>query len=71
HVEERVTQNDKSEANTAITPEGTPDDEDMLLEAPIYYHESGDLFAEEVEQHMAVLPEIQESADEIKIDDIQ
>ena len=36
-----------------------------------YYHEGGELFAEDVEQHMAVLPEVTASKTEIKIDDIQ
>ena len=36
-----------------------------------YYHEGGELFAEDVEQHMAVLPEVTASKTEITIDDIQ
>ena len=36
-----------------------------------YHHESGELYAEDVEQHMAVLPEIVSSTAEVIIDDIQ
>ena len=36
-----------------------------------YYHEEGELFAEDVEQHMAVLPEVTTSTTEITIDDVQ
>ena len=36
-----------------------------------YYHEGGELFAEDVEQHMAVLPEHTTSTTEITIDDVQ
>ena len=46
-------------------------DENEIAEAPVYYHESGDMFAEDVEQHMAVLPEVAVSTEEITIEDIQ
>ena len=38
---------------------------------PVYYHESGDLFAEDIEQHMAVLPEMSATTEEVTIEDIQ
>ena len=36
-----------------------------------YHHEGGVLFAEDIGQHMAVLPELDVRPDEVKIDDIQ
>ena len=32
---------------------------------PVYYHESGDLFAEDIEQHMAVFPEMSTTTEEV------
>ena len=50
------------------SPDDAAIDEDMMKEdmpaASIYYHEGGELFAEDVEQQMAVLPEV-------KIEDVQ
>ena len=46
-------------------------DEAESTEAPVYYHESGDLFAEDIEQHLAVVPEISTATEEVTIDDIQ
>ncbi|GMF48476.1 unnamed protein product [Phytophthora fragariaefolia] len=40
-------------------------------EEQICYHEGGDLFAEDVEQHMALLPEVVSTTDEVTIEDIQ
>ena len=45
--------------------------EDMLPKESTQYHESGELFAEDVDQHMALLPEVILTTAEIKIDDIQ
>ena len=42
-----------------------------IHECSLYYHESGVLFAEDVGQHMAVLPEVDVMLSEVKIDDIQ
>ena len=36
-----------------------------------YRHKNGDLYAEDVDQHMAMLPEVTECTTEITIDDIQ
>uniref|UniRef100_M4BKS0 Uncharacterized protein n=1 Tax=Hyaloperonospora arabidopsidis (strain Emoy2) TaxID=559515 RepID=M4BKS0_HYAAE len=50
-------------------------DEEMLQEdipaATIYYHEGDELFAEDVDHHMAVLPEVTTSTTDITIDDVQ
>ena len=45
--------------------------EKEAAEVPVYYHESGDLFAKDIEQHMAVLPEMTTATEEVTIDDIQ
>ena len=37
----------------------------------MYYHDGSDLFAEDMDQHMAVLPEVVTPTQEITIDDIQ
>ena len=37
----------------------------------VYHHESGNLFAEDVDQHMTILPEIITATAGITIDDIQ
>ena len=42
-----------------------------IAETPVYYHESGDLFAEDTKQHMAVLPEMSATTEEVTIDDNQ
>ena len=39
----------------------------MKPEDSMYYHESGELYAEDVDQHMAVLPEIVSSTEEVTI----
>ena len=41
------------------------------METLLYYHDRGELFAEDVDQHMAVLPEVGMPTQEIMIDDIQ
>ena len=41
------------------------------LDASVYYHESGELFAEDIDQHMADLPEIVTTTAKVSIDDIQ
>ena len=37
---------------------------------PVYYHDGGELFAEDVDQHMAVLPEVATPTQKLTIDDI-
>ena len=39
--------------------------------ATIYYHDGGELFAEDIDQHMEVLPEVGTPTQEITIDGIQ
>ena len=46
-------------------------DESEIVEAAVYYHESGDLFAEDIAHHMAVLPEMSATTEEVTVDDIQ
>uniref|UniRef100_H3H9I8 Reverse transcriptase domain-containing protein n=1 Tax=Phytophthora ramorum TaxID=164328 RepID=H3H9I8_PHYRM len=48
-----------------ITESEIPDDDEVC------YHEGGDLFAEDVEKQMAVLPEVATTTDEVTIEDIQ
>ena len=40
-------------------------------DASTYRHQSGELYAEDVDQHMAVLPDIVTPTAEVTIDDIQ
>ncbi|KAE9081927.1 hypothetical protein PF010_g21792 [Phytophthora fragariae] len=40
-------------------------------EEPVCYHEGGELFAEDVESHMAVLPEVATTTEEVTIEHIQ
>ena len=56
-----------------IDEEPGPDDDRIAkkLDVATYRHESGDLYAEDVDQHMAVLPDIITSTAEVAIDDIQ
>ena len=44
---------------------------DKSTENPVYIHHGGELYAEEIEQHMAVLPEITVPTEEITIGDVQ
>ncbi|POM74971.1 Reverse transcriptase [Phytophthora palmivora] len=46
----------------------SPDPEPDL---EVHYHEGNDLYAEDVDQEMAILPEINPTTDEVKIEDIQ
>uniref|UniRef100_H3GXR2 Reverse transcriptase domain-containing protein n=1 Tax=Phytophthora ramorum TaxID=164328 RepID=H3GXR2_PHYRM len=48
-----------------ITESEIPGDDEVC------YHEGGDLFAEDVEKQMAVLPEVATTTDEVTIEDIQ
>ena len=40
------------------------------LDVATYRHESGELYAEDVDQHMAVLPDVGTPTAEVAIDDI-
>ena len=46
-------------------------DKEEVSPATIYYHDGGELFAEDVDQHTAILPEVGTPTQEIRIDDIQ
>lgn len=47
-----------------------PDMRESNCETPVYNPESKDLFAEDVEQHLAVLPEVDMHTEDITFDDI-
>uniref|UniRef100_A0AAV1U1G6 Uncharacterized protein n=1 Tax=Peronospora matthiolae TaxID=2874970 RepID=A0AAV1U1G6_9STRA len=63
---------DRSEA-TQRSEEDKPSkiDEADSAEAPVYYHESGDSFAKDIEQHLVVLPEMSTSTDGVTMNDVQ
>ena len=48
----------------------TEEDEEVRHENLSYDHENGELYAEDVSQHMIVLPEVALSTAEITVDDI-
>ena len=43
----------------------------MPYSTSVYYHEGGELFAEDVGHHLALLPEVATSPREIIINDVQ
>ncbi|POM58530.1 Hypothetical protein PHPALM_36810 [Phytophthora palmivora] len=47
------------------------DPSDLEPDPEVHYHEGNDLYAEDVDQEMAILPEINPTTDEVKIEDIQ
>ena len=53
------------------TEEISTDKGKTVSDSSIYHHDSGDLFAEDVDQHMAVLPEVITPTAEVTMDDIQ
>ncbi|POM72330.1 Reverse transcriptase [Phytophthora palmivora] len=53
-----------SSGNRNNSPDPDPDPE-------VHYHEGNDLYADDVDQEMAILPEINPTTDEAKIEDIQ
>ncbi|POM76615.1 Hypothetical protein PHPALM_6130 [Phytophthora palmivora] len=44
---------------------------DLESDPNLHYHEGNDLYAEDVDQEMVILPEINPTTDEVKIEDIQ
>uniref|UniRef100_H3GBV5 Uncharacterized protein n=1 Tax=Phytophthora ramorum TaxID=164328 RepID=H3GBV5_PHYRM len=54
----------QAETPPIVDPEPLDDEE-------VCYHEGGDLFAEDVERQMAILPEVVTTTDEVTIEDIQ
>ena len=61
-----------AENSTEVKAEGvlTQANEEGTQGNSTFYHESDELYAEDVDQHMAVLPEVVSSTAEITIDDI-
>uniref|UniRef100_A0AAV1TXE2 Uncharacterized protein n=2 Tax=Peronospora matthiolae TaxID=2874970 RepID=A0AAV1TXE2_9STRA len=60
----------KTQNATVLNREGDVTDETQT-KSVAYRHDGGDLFAEDVDQHMALLPEIIAPTKEVAIDDIQ
>ena len=80
HQSDEIGADDSEEQEGSIyqSVQGTDtvtDGEDAKEEDPssplVYYHEGGELLREEVEQHLAVLPEVATSSTEITIGDVQ
>ncbi|OWZ08397.1 reverse transcriptase [Phytophthora megakarya] len=46
-------------------------DSDQDFDESVYYHEGSDLYAEDVDGQMAVLPEVPVTTEDVKIEDIQ
>ena len=46
-------------------------EENEIAEAPVYHHECGNMFPEDVKQRISVLPEVAISTRDITIEDIQ
>ena len=69
-IEDRNLQ-ERSERPVQISGAGMNSGEDDLSSSSVCYHEGGELFAEDVEQPLAVLPEVTTSSTEITIDDFQ
>jgi hypothetical protein len=55
-----------SEPGLPLDPEMEPVQDDEVC-----FHEGGDMFAEEVEKQMAILPEVISTTEEVTIEDIQ
>ncbi|POM68857.1 Reverse transcriptase [Phytophthora palmivora] len=53
------------------SPENRNNSPDPEPDPEVHYHEGNDLYAEDVDQEMAILPEINPATDEVKIEDIQ
>ncbi|OWY94524.1 hypothetical protein PHMEG_00035713, partial [Phytophthora megakarya] len=53
---------------TQVEPKEEADDD---MDEAVCYHEGGDIFPEDIENNMAVLPEVEATTKEITIDDIQ
>ena len=71
--QEKSRSGQSEEDSNAVKGEKVSADENKTEEheTSIHYHESGELYAEDVDQHMAVLPEITSPTAEITIDEIQ
>ncbi|POM62559.1 LOW QUALITY PROTEIN: hypothetical protein PHPALM_28275 [Phytophthora palmivora] len=53
------------------SPEDRKNSPDQEPDPEVHYHEGSDLYAEDVDQEMAILPEINPTTDEVKIEDIR
>ncbi|POM69475.1 Hypothetical protein PHPALM_14235 [Phytophthora palmivora] len=51
--------------------EASPENRDNSPDPEVHYHEGNDLYAGDVDQEIAILPEINPTTDEVKIEDIQ
>ena len=68
---ERPDRSDRLAQGTGIATDGGDEKGEKLHSPSVCYHERGELFAEDVEQHLAVLPEVAASSTEMTIDDAQ
>ncbi|POM76910.1 Reverse transcriptase, partial [Phytophthora palmivora] len=56
---------------SAPIQEASLEDRNNSPDPEVHYHEGNDLYAENVDQEMVILPEINSTTDEVKIEDIQ
>ncbi|POM76019.1 Reverse transcriptase [Phytophthora palmivora] len=56
---------------SASIQEASSEDRNNSPDPEVHYHEGNELYPEDVHQRMAILPEINPSTDEVKIEDIQ
>ncbi|GMF41603.1 unnamed protein product [Phytophthora fragariaefolia] len=69
--EQRIDMAPKRDPTVAASEPPVTLKSEVAEEEQICYHEGGDLFSEDVEQHMALLPEVVSSTDEVTIEDTQ
>ena len=62
---------DRLAQGAGIVTDGGDAKEEDPHSTSLYYHEGGELFAKDVEQHLSVLPEGATSSTEITIDNVQ
>ncbi|POM61697.1 hypothetical protein PHPALM_29250, partial [Phytophthora palmivora] len=73
-VKSEVTSQDMDHLSASIKEASSEDrnnSPDPVPDPEVHYHEGNDLYAEDVDQEMAILPEINPTMDEVKIEDIQ
>ena len=70
---DRSKQEARSSPDVRIDEEPCPEEDRIAgeLDVATYCHESEELYAEDVDQHMAVLPDIVMPTAEVTVDDIQ
>ncbi|OWY90294.1 reverse transcriptase, partial [Phytophthora megakarya] len=59
---------EEGRSGTQVEPKEEADDD---MDDAVCYHEGGDIFPEDIENNMAVLPEVEATTKEVTIDDIQ